>query len=231
MLKVDNLDETVHRRIMQLYHLTGRHYAAIRQYESCRKLLAKELGVAPEEETERLYTAILRRRKVPAHEPEQTTRELIDDLIPSSLPGYLAPFVGREREIAEVVDLIQRPDVRILTLTGAGGTGKTRLAVRAASQVRGCFENGVFFVDLSALKRPAQVVPAIAGSMDLRATRGQSRSLLEILKHSLRDKRLLMLLDTFEHLREAAFAVQEILDACPGCKALVTSREVLPISG
>jgi predicted ATPase/DNA-binding SARP family transcriptional activator len=231
LLQLDNLDEAVHRRMMKLYHLAGRRSAALRQYDSCRKLLARELGEAPDEETDKLFEAIQSRRKAPGTEADLETQRLNDDLIPANLPAYLAPFVGREREIADVANLLLQQEVRMLTLTGAGGTGKTRLAVRAAAELRGRFEHGVFFIDLSPLREPAQVIPAVASTLDVRETQGQNRPIVEILKHHLGNKRLLMLLDTFEHLKEAAVEVQGILDACPGCKVLATSREVLPISG
>jgi len=231
LLRLDHLDEAVHRSMMKLYHLVGRSSAALRQYESCRNLLAEELGEAPEEETERLYAAIQCRREVPGREADQALRQFSDHMIPSNLPVDLAPFIGRKREIEEIINLLLQPEVRILTLTGTGGVGKTRLAFRVAAELRGRFEDGVFFTDLSPLGKPAEVIPAIAGKMDVRVTRGQHESLTEVLKHYLREKRVLMLLDTFEHLRESAFEVQDILDACPGCKVLVTSREVLPISG
>jgi DNA-binding SARP family transcriptional activator len=125
LLKLDDLDETVHRCMMKLYHLDGRRSAALRQYESCRKLLSKELGEPPDEETERLFEAIQSRRKVPGAVADLDARRLSDDLIPTNLPAYLAPFVGREREIAEVANLLLRQEVRVLSLLGSGGSGQT----------------------------------------------------------------------------------------------------------
>lgn len=148
---------------------------------------------------------------------------------PNNLPTPPTPFVGREREVASVRDLLQRDGVRVATLTGPGGTGKTRLALRVASELLHAFEDGAFFVPLASVSDPALVLPAIARALGVREGRGLP--LIENLKRQLRDRELLLVLDNFEQVRRAAREVAELLASCPRTKLLVTSRELLRLSG
>src|SRR5262249_43521956 len=126
-------------------------------------------------------------------------------------------------------DLLARPMVRLLTLTGAGGSGKTRLALQVTAELLDAFADGVFFVDLAPLSDPALVVATIAQTLGI-AERGRG-SLLERLKAELREQEVLLLLDNFEHLLEAAPQLAELLTECPKLKLLATSREVLHLYG
>jgi predicted ATPase len=141
-----------------------------------------------------------------------------------NLPVQLTPFIGCEQEVTAVCDLLRREDVRLLALTGPGGTGKTRLALQGAAELSDLFADGVFFVNLAPISDPALVVPTIAETLGLKETREQS--LLDLLKTFLRDKQLLLLLDNFEQVVSAAAQVVELLVACPQLKVMVTSREV-----
>lgn len=145
-----------------------------------------------------------------------------------ALPVQLTPLIGREREVAAVVSLLTG-DRRILTLTGPGGAGKTRLGVQAATELAGTFEHGVSFVSLAAVRDAALVAPAIAGSLGLKEVAGEPP--LETLKTSLRDKRMLLLVDNFEQVSAAAPQVGQLASAAPGVKMLVTSRVPLRIHG
>ena len=147
----------------------------------------------------------------------------------SGLPGQLTELVGRERETAVALQLLRRPGVRLLTLTGPGGVGKTRLALAVADGVAGDFPHGVTFVPLAPLTDPAEVPGAIARALGARESGGPTP--LRHLATALRDRRLLLVLDNCEHVAEAAPAVAELLLACPGLKVLATSRAPLRVRG
>jgi predicted ATPase/class 3 adenylate cyclase len=144
---------------------------------------------------------------------------------PHNLPLQPTPFLGREREVREVVALLQRPDVRLLTLTGPGGTGKTRLALQAAAEVLDDVADGVFVVLLAPVAEPKLLPAAIATALGLREEGG--RPLVERLRDFLSPKQLLLVLDNVEHLVEAGPVVGELLGTCPGLTVLATSRAPL----
>jgi predicted ATPase len=141
-------------------------------------------------------------------------------LYQTNLPVPATPFLGRAEELADVVVLLAREDVRLLTLTGAGGTGKTRLALQAAGAVSDGYPNGVWWVPLAPLRDPALVMPTIAQVL------GAARGLAE----HIGEKRMLLLLDNFEQLVEAGSALGELLEGCPRLDVLVTSRERLHLA-
>jgi predicted ATPase/class 3 adenylate cyclase len=147
----------------------------------------------------------------------------------NNLPTQPTPLVGREREVAEMSDLLRRADVRLLTLTGTGGTGKTRLALQAAAELIDEFEDGVFFVALAPISDHELVASTVAGA--LRMSGSGERALKENLKDELRNKELLLVLDNFEQVVDAAPLVGELLSVCPRLKVLVTSRTLLRVYG
>jgi predicted ATPase/class 3 adenylate cyclase len=145
---------------------------------------------------------------------------------PNNLPAQPTPLVGREREAAAAVALLGRDDVRLLTLTGPGGTGKTRLGLQVAADLLEAFPDGCWFVDLAPLADPALVPSAIASVLGVREEGG--RPLAEALADHLRDKALLLVLDNLEQLLPAAApGIGGLLAACPGLTVLATSRAPL----
>lgn len=161
---------------------------------------------------------------------ELSDRERLDFLhppsvpIPTNLPDDPTPFIGRTRELEQVSGLFQKSHIRLVTLTGAGGSGKTRLALRVARHLPR-FQDGIFFVSLAPLTDPALVPQTIAEVLGVTETAGQALS--ETLADALRDKRILLVLDNYEHLLDAAPVVGELLDGCRELHVLVTSRTPL----
>lgn len=147
----------------------------------------------------------------------------------SNLPSPPSSFVGREAELAELEQLLLDDGVRILTLTGSGGIGKTRLALAVADRQLDRFGDGVFFVDLSEERTPDGAYAAMLRAVPL-GEKGEDPS-LEALKRGLRDRHTLLVLDNFEQVTEAAVGVADLLGHCPRVHALVTSREALRIRG
>jgi predicted ATPase/class 3 adenylate cyclase len=146
-----------------------------------------------------------------------------------NLPAQPTVLLGRESEVAATRDLLEQEGARLVTLTGPGGTGKTRLGLQVGAELVDAFADGVWFVPLAAIADPNLVIPAIAQSVGVRETPGEP--LLTTVQHFLQSKHALLLLDNFEHLTAAAPAVSALLAACPELQMLVTSREPLWITG
>lgn len=136
----------MHRDLMKIYDLVGRRSAAKRQYEECKTVLKRDLGINPSEETEQVYRNLRNRWG-------STTAVKSALLAPNhNLPHRLEPLIGRDREKAKVRSLLQKSGLRLLTLTGTGGSGKTSLAIESADEVATEYEHGAYFVDLSAVR-------------------------------------------------------------------------------
>ncbi len=144
-----------------------------------------------------------------------------------NLPAQPTPLIGREQEVAAVCTLLHRPEVRLVTLTGTGGVGKTRLGLQVAADLLDDFADGVYFVPLAPISNSDLVVPSIAQTLGIKEA--GERSLLDLLQAYVQDKHLLLLLDNFEQVVTAAPWLADLLAVCPHLKILVTSRAVLHI--
>jgi len=147
----------------------------------------------------------------------------------TNLPAQPSPLVGRQSELAELIQLLRRPEVRVLTVTGPGGAGKTRLVLQTAADLVEDFPDGAFFVPLVGATEPALVLPTIARTIGVHEAGGLSSA--EAAAEYLRDRELLLVLDNFEHVLEAAPLVGDLVSEAPGVKAICSSRAALRLSG
>ncbi len=259
-LALDPLHEPAHRELMQLYALAGQQSAALRQYEECVRVLDEEMDVSPDAETTQLFETIKARRfapptretvGVPASEavparpaPPRVASHSLENASArhTRLPAQPTAFVGREQELALLRRYIASAEVRLISIVGPGGMGKTRLAISAAEasvasrsepsdEPHITFPDGVFFVPLAALDSPAQIIPAIAEALDFQIASGgwEARSPRRQVLDYLSRRQLLLVLDNFEHLMEGSDVVAEIMQEAPRVKLLVTSRERLDL--
>ena len=206
--------EEAHRQLIRLLAQAGQRSAALAQYAACRTALAQELEVPPTAATDRLYQQIRDDTWLPATATP-----------PRHLPLAPTPFSGRVAERAALAELLTAPDSRLITLTGPGGMGKSRLALQVASEQHGLHPDGIFWVDLSDIGQTAHIMPALAQSLrlTLHGSEPAQRQLLAYLRH----KALLMVLDGVEHLPELAAQIAPLLAAAPDVIFLVTSRQRL----
>ena len=221
-LELDSWCEVAHRHVMRALALRGERKAALAQYETCRRTLAAELGVEPAEETHTLYRQI-QRGDIASEQGTVETKHV------THLPTSLTAFVGRQRELAELAQLLADPTAQLITLAGPGGIGKTRLALQSAGDQRDLFAHGVAFVPLAAVTAAALLVPAIAAGLGF-TLYGQSEPKVQLL-HYLHKKQILLVLDNFEQLLEEVDLLTEIRQRAPEVKLLVTSREPLDVQG
>lgn len=212
--------EEAHQQVIRALALRGRRSAALAQYERCCRILSDEFGISPSPETVDLYNRIRAGELTPVPPA----------LVPPShnLPVPLTPFVARQRELEAITSQLQAPEVRLLTLIGGGGMGKTRLALEAARTRLDGFRDGVFFVSLAPLAAPAAIAPAIAKAIGAPLHGGNT---WQVVLRTLRHKQLLLLLDNFEHLLDGVGLVVELLQSAPQLQILATSREPLNVRG
>ena len=210
------LRERLRGQLMLALYRSGRQAEALDAYRATRNALVEELGLEPGPDIKALHDQILNQ------DPELAAPDRLARRPPVvSLPTPTSTFVGRERELADVTALIERADVRLITLTGPGGTGKTRLAREAAAKSSDSFGDGVSWVSLAAIRDPALVTETIAQALGAKAG----------LANHVRDREMLLLLDNLEQVIDVAPELSELLTACPNLILLVTSRELLRVQG
>jgi DNA-binding SARP family transcriptional activator/predicted ATPase len=224
-LAIDELRESAHRGLIKALGQMGKRAAALKQYERCRRLLERELSVAPSEETEAIAADIRRHDK----RGKRETR----------LPLPANPLIGREGELEDLATLLG-DRARLVSIVGPGGMGKTHLALELARSLTDGDEGGraedtsvleqALYVDMAPLAEAADLVTAVAGALGLAFNaddrgEGLKQRVLDVLA----DRNLLLLLDNFEHLMEAAPLLSEILKAAPAVKLLATTRERLKL--
>jgi len=229
-LALDPLHEPATRALMKLYAWTDQYEAAIRQFHRCALALQEEIGVEPDVETSELYALIRNRRfpspvgninSTPSDEPQPIP--VVAKPV-GNLPPPTTAFVGREAELAQIAAHLADPSMRLLTVVGPGGMGKSSLALQAGSAEAGRFPDGVWFVSLAELESSEQVPAAILNVLGVSS--GGSSARQHLLRY-LHGKQCLLILDNFEDVLPAAEFVAELLPACPQVNLLVTTRERL----
>jgi predicted ATPase len=212
---------------MRLHALCGRPERALAQYEQLRDALSRRLGTEPGATIRRLRDEMAAGRFQPL-QPAGPSQEQPPSAGRHNLPAPRTSFVGREREIVEVKRTLAM--TRLLTLTGAGGSGKTRLALETARNLIGTYPDGVWLVELAPLSEGDLVAQEVAGALEVSERPGQP--LADTLVDTLGDKGLLLVIDNCEHVvGAAARLLDDLLDSCPRLRVLATSREPLGIPG
>jgi predicted ATPase/DNA-binding SARP family transcriptional activator len=218
-LLVDPCDEDTVRRLMRLHLQAGQPRKAIEQYHTCRELLDQRYGMTPDEETERLLLSV---REVSAS-PRSRRRRV--------LPVVRTTFYGRQTELEWIRQNAVNSSTSLTTIVGPPGVGKTRLAIEAARAVEDQLEHGVVFVDLSSTTDPSQFWNILSDTLRVHSFAGERRDLGEVVRATIDDRDLLLILDNVEHLLPRVAGDVASLIECAGPTFVATSREPLRVQG
>jgi DNA-binding SARP family transcriptional activator len=227
LVRLDPLSEEAHRVLMTLYAMSGQRGAALSQYETCRKIMAEELDLEPEDETTELFEQI-RENELTAAPAAETPNNL---LLPST------PFIPRPELQLHIQTALAQPESRLVTLVGAAGSGKTRLALAMAAEQLPHFPDGVFFVTFTSVQGSDQIARTICNTLQIDQQGGTPPE--RLLTRYLSSREVLLVLDNLEHLLDGVGLFSELLSSAPGVKILATSIErlnlleewVIPVSG
>ncbi|HLU82970.1 MAG TPA: BTAD domain-containing putative transcriptional regulator, partial [Trueperaceae bacterium] len=223
LIAAEPLDEEAVQAHLRLLASLGRLGEARAAYEELSSTLAAEVGGEPLVSTRDLFLALTTATLAGEQDPA-APRPTLDNL-----PVQTTRFIGRQREVAAVVELLDRHDTRLVTITGLGGVGKSRLSLEAATRRLAAHVDGVWFVELAGTTAPESLPTAIATALRLDLSGAATRGAMGILIDHLRDKQSLLVLDNFEHLVSAAALLEELLSAAQGLVILATSRVALSL--
>lgn len=234
--------EPAYRALMMAYAGLGDMAGLATAYQRCADSLRNELGVEPSTQTRALYEQLSRGGTPPTASSPATPSTAAAATRPAeaitpgpatarthNLPAQATPFIGRDEMLAEIARLLENPSCRLITLTGPGGIGKTRLALQAAYAHIDKFADGVFFVPLAPVGAADLIVPAIAHALTFSFYGGLDPT-MQLLNH-LRERRTLLVIDNFEHLMDGVGLLSEVLESASAVKILATSRERLNLRG
>lgn len=217
-IELDPLRESAYRQLMQLLDQQGQRSAALEIYERCRQVLKAEMGVEPEPETRALA------EKIREHAIEAQPAN------PNNLPNARTTFLGRAQEVVVLAQQLQAAPAKVITLTGSGGVGKSRLALQIGRTVLPNYADGVWLVELASISDAQSVARAFVAALEVREQAGVD--LLQTLTNFVQNKQLVLIVDNCEHVREAcAGVIAHLHSVAPALRVLATSRVALQVEG
>ncbi len=239
LLALEPWREEAHRQLMTLLARSGQRAAALAQFEACRRILDEELVVEPDAETvalveeiragefDKLYPGRVTRQQGDKVHLDHLVTPSLPHLVTNNLPISTTPLIGRECELSELSEMLGNPHCRLITIMGGGGTGKTRLALAAATAQVKNFRHGAAFVSLAAISEPTFMAHALLQALE-QPLQGSQNAQAQLLSY-LRDKEILLVLDNYEQLLPDVALLIKLVEHSAGVKLLVTSRERLAL--
>jgi len=223
LVHIDSFNDAAYQWLIELYALNGQREKSLETYRDYKQLLAEEIGVEPTEEVAALAAAV-RDGSLAPETPAVKVVEKSALPVPNNIPMELSPFFGRRTELAQLRDYLHNPHMRLVTMIGQGGTGKTRLAIEAAHQNIRLFPDGVWFIKLESVVSADLMLPEIYKVLGI--TYPQRERAQDELVAYLNGHHILMVLDNFEHLLDASAVISDVIQRTENSKVIVTSREM-----